>query len=382
MERKAGQQSMTEEDVERLLSLAADRSNEARKELFHAIVDFFLPEKYRLTEHQRALMSDVLAKLVKTIEMDVRRNLAEMLLRSEIDLPELERMLANDEIEVARPLLENSKVLRDADLIEIVKTRSDQHRLAIAMRDHLSETVTDALIAHGSTDVIEALIRNEDAVLSRRAMEYLVAESRRLDRFQEPLLSRSDLPPELAHRMYWWVSAALRRRILLEFDISEEILDAALQSATRQAVVEVDENQSLQSRAHKLARRLNELGELTDNFLLQVLRQQRIAVFLAGICERAQIDNRMGWHIISGKNLESFIVLARAIDMSRDVMAHIVLLLGKVNNPMAMQRPEVLTTILKLYDELEPARAQRVLKLWQRDASYVMAIDGVQNGAV
>jgi len=47
-----------------------------------------------------------------------------------------------------------------------------------------------------------------------------------------------------------------------------------------------------------------------------------------------------------------------------------------------MQRPEVLTTILKLYDELEPARAQRVLKLWQRDASYVMAIDGVQNGAV
>lgn len=372
---------MNHTDIDKLLALAADRSSEARKELVHAIVDFFLPDRYRLTEQQRALMADVLTKLVKTIEMDVRRNLAEMLLRSEVDLPELERMLANDEIEVARPLLESSKVLQDADLIEIVKKRTDQHRLAIAMRGQLSEPVTEALIKHGSPDVVEALIRNEDATLSRRAMEYLVAESRRLDRFQEPLLARSDLPAELAHRMYWWVSAALRRRILTDFDVSPEVLDAALQRATRQAVVETDDGQSLQARAHKLARRLQELGELTDSFLLQVLRQQRVALFLAGVCERAQIDNRVGWHVVSGRNLESFIVLARAIGMTRDVMAHIVLLLGQVNNPVAMQKPEVLTTILKLYDELDPAKAERVLKLWQLDASYVLAIDGVQHGA-
>lgn len=372
---------MKQDDIDRLLALAADRSNEARKELLHAIIDFFLPDRYRLTEQQRALMSDVLTKLVKTIEMDVRRNLAEMLLQSEVDLPELERMLANDEIEVARPLLESSKVLQDADLIEIVKTRSDQHRLAIAMRDQVSEPLADALIQHGSPDVVEALIRNEDAVLSRRAMEYLVAESRRLDRFQEPLLSRSDLPVDLAHRMYWWVSAALRRRILTDFEVDEAVLDAALQRATRQAVVESEEGQSLQVRAHKLARRLHELGELTDMFLLQVLRQQRVALFLAGVCERAQIDARVGWHVISGRNLESFIVLARAIGMARDIMAHIVLLLGQVNNPLAMQKPEVLTTILKLYDELDPARAERVLRLWQLDASYVHAIQGVQHGA-
>lgn len=373
---------MSQTDIDKLLVLAADRSSEARTELLHAIVDFFLPDRYRLTEQQRALMADVLTKLVKTIEMDVRRNLAEMLLRSEVDLPELERMLANDEIEVARPLLESSKVLQDSDLIEIVKKRTDQHRLAIAMRDGLSREVTEALIAHGSPDVVEALIRNEDAVLSRQAMEYLVAESRRLDRFQEPLLARADLPADLAHRMYWWVSAALRRRILTEFEVSEQVLDGALQQATRQAVVETEDGQSLQARAHKLARRLQELGELTDSFLLQVLRQQRVALFLAGICERAQIDSRIGWHIVSGRNMESFIVLSRAIGMSRDVMAHIVLLLGQVNNPLSTQKPDVLTSILKLYDELAPARAERVLKLWQRDASYVLAIDGVQHGAV
>lgn len=371
---------MSQNDIDRLLTLAADRTRSARQELVHAILDFFLPDRFRLTEQQRALMTDVLGKLIKTIEMDVRRNLVDALLRSSVELPELERMLANDEIEVARPLLERSQVLQDSDLIEIVKNRSDQHRLAIAMRDRLSEPVTEALIEHGSPDVIEALIRNEDAALSRRAMEYLVAESRRLDRFQEPLLSRSDLPPELAHRMYWWVSAALRRRILTDFDIPEAALDAALQHATRQAVAESGDGPSVQARASTLAKRLQELGELTDDFLLQVLRQQRIPLFVAGVCERAQIDSRTGWQIISDRNPESFIVLARAIGMSRDVMARIALLLCQVNNPAAFQRPDLLQNIVKLFDELDSNKAERVLKLWQRDASYVLAIEGVQHG--
>src|SRR5690606_37694768 len=136
----------------------------------------------------------------------------------------------------------------------------DQHRLAIAMRDRISEPGTEALIAHGSADVVEALLRNEVAVLSRWAMEYLVAESRRLDRFQEPLLARSDLPRELAHRMCWWVWAAMLWRILMEFELSEEDLDAALQRATRQSVVEKEDGRSLQAPAYTLARPFQELG--------------------------------------------------------------------------------------------------------------------------
>src|SRR5690606_41858119 len=87
---------MSQTDLDKLLALAADRSSEARRELFHAIVDFFLPDRYRLTEQQRALMSDVLTKLLKTIEMDVRRNLAEMLLRSEVDLRSEERRVGKE----------------------------------------------------------------------------------------------------------------------------------------------------------------------------------------------------------------------------------------------------------------------------------------------
>ncbi|MEX6723066.1 DUF2336 domain-containing protein [Parapedomonas caeni] len=372
---------MSNEDVTRLLVLAADRSREARMQLVNTIVDFFLPDNDRLTEQQRALMTDVLCKLIGSIEMDVRRNLVAALQRSGVELPELERLLASDEIEVARPVLEKSKALRDPELIEIIRTRSDEHRLAIAVRDHVSAEVSDALIEHGSNDVIERLIRNEDAVLSRRAMEYLVAESRRVDRFQEPLLGRNDLPGDLAHRMYWWVSAALRRHILRHFTIPADVLDRALEDSTRRAVAEHDHGQGAQARALRLARRLMDLGELTDPFLLSALRQQRVTVFAAGLAERAGITFQMAWRLISDRGAESFIVLAKAIDMDRQTMTSLVLLLAEFNNPESARRPDVITTILKLFDDLSTAQARDVLRVWQRDTALVRALDDVTDDA-
>jgi hypothetical protein len=41
-------------------------------------------------------------------------------------------------------------------------------------------------------------------------MAVLVARSRRLDRFQEPVLARTELPAELQHRLVWTIAAARR----------------------------------------------------------------------------------------------------------------------------------------------------------------------------
>jgi uncharacterized protein (DUF2336 family) len=366
-------------DVQSLLVLAADRSSGARKTLMDTIVDYFLPEETRLTEHERALMGDIMGKLVTTVEADVRRHLSTKLAAQQTDLPDLVAFLANDEIDIARPLLEKSSILRDPTLIEIVKARTDEHRLAIAIRDSVSSELADALIAHGSTDVVEALIRNDDAQLSRRAMEYLVAESRRIDRFREPLLNRSDLPADLAHRMYWWVSAALRHRILKTFKIDDAVLDAAIADSARQAIADVDEGNGVQARAQKLARRLMETRELTDLFLLNTLRQQRMTLFIAGLAERGGLMYKTASRVVMDRGFESFIVLARGIGVGRDTVTSIVLLLADVQNPEAARRPEILTAILKLFDAIPEDKAKRILTLWQRDLNYQEAIDDLRS---
>src|SRR3546814_3620949 len=127
-------------NVDRLLDLAADRSRSARSELTHAIVDLFLPERHRLSDHQRAMMTDVLRKLIGSLEIEVRQYLVEALLRGPDPLPELQAVLAHDEIEVAQAILERSRVLQDQDLIDVVMRRVEEHRMAVALRNDVSRS--------------------------------------------------------------------------------------------------------------------------------------------------------------------------------------------------------------------------------------------------
>jgi len=364
-------------ELDDLIKLAQDRTAAGRTALVETITDLFLTPERRLNEHERALMTDILSRLLHVIEKDLRRSLSESLLRSGVDLPELHVMLANDDVEVAAPILRGSNLLKDADLIEVVRMRTDEHRIAIAVRSHLSEPVSDSLVEHGGADVIETLIRNPDAELSRRAMQYLVAESRRVDRFQEPLLSRDDLPSDLAYRMYWWVSAALRRKLLAAFDVDSLALDEAMQDATHRALAaRADENGAI-VRAQKLVRQLDENGELTIGFLVQALRQQRLNVFVAGLAHKAAISFPTAWRIFSDRGFESFIIAAKALGIDRNTTTSIVLLIAEAQNPAAARRPEVLNNIIGLYDSISRDKACRVLKIWQRDIAYQNAIDAV-----
>lgn len=182
-------------DLNRLMALSRDGSTTARRNLFENMGDIFLEEKDRLSEQERAHISDIMNKLIRDVELSVRITLAEKLTHSEQAPVELIKLLANDEIEVAKPFLTKSRLLMEADLLEIIEYRSKEHLLAITERDDISPLISDMLIEYGDEDIIEELVRNKDAQISKEALALLVEESKRVDRFQEPLLSRHDLPP-------------------------------------------------------------------------------------------------------------------------------------------------------------------------------------------
>ncbi len=366
-------------DVNALLALATDRSREARAELGNAIADLFLPTDQRLTDQQRALMSDVLGRLLGAMEMEIRQQLAEALIRSPLDIPELEAQLPDENIELVRPILENSAVVRDVDLMKIVVQCAEEHRMAITLRESPSTSITEVLVEKGvkgsDDDVLETLIRNDDTVLSRRAMELLVVESKRNGQLQQPLLSRHDLPFDMAGQIYWWVSAILRRHILRNFVIDQTVLDPMLERSTKRAMAEHDENQSVHIRALQLARRLEELGELTDSFFMKTLRQGRLSLFAAGLSSRAKISFSTAWSIVTDRGHESFIVLAKAIELTRDATASMVLVLDSLNTALPTRPPSIINDILRLFDDLDVAGARRVLQYWQLDTDYQNAID-------
>lgn len=370
-------------DSERLLALAANRSRAARTELSASVIDLFLPAEDRLTDQQRALMNDVLGKLIGGVEVEMRQHLIDALLRSRMEMPDLEALLANDRLEVARPILERSSVIRDLDLISVVMQRAEEHRMALALRQEFA--APPALERHSrpaqDQDILEQLLANPDSIIARRAMEYLVAESKRYDQFQEPLLTRNDLPADMAYRLYWWVSAAMRTYILNQYRMEAAELDPLIQMAARRGLATHEEGHTAQARALRLAARMLELGELTDDFLLQSLRQARLTLFTASLSARAGVAFMTAWKIITDRSYESFIVLNRAMDVNREIAASLVLIMDGLQSRSRNRPMTMLNDLLRLYDELECERAAKVLRFWQMDSHFQEAVEDMQPAA-
>ncbi|MFQ5534636.1 MAG: DUF2336 domain-containing protein [Sphingomonadales bacterium] len=360
-----------------LVRLAQNKSDKARKLLVENISDLFLTPENRLNDHERALMSDILCKLIENIEVSVRKALAERLATIDDVPPDLIRLLANEEVTIARPILEKSLALQDPDLIEVIRNRTNEHRMCIAFRQGVSSKVSDAIIEYGDADVIEALLKNPDAELSEQSMEYLVAESRRVDRFQEPLLLHNELPPRLAHRMFWWVSAALRRHIMVRYVATEHELDDAIVDATKRALSDHDPQDAIEIRAHRLVHRLLKSGELTIAFLIQALRQQRIPVFIAGLAELAEIEYKTAYCIFSDPGGECLAVLCKATGVERGDFTTIFLLLEHARGRLYPMDPGMLKRNLDLFDSVKRSNAKAALRYWQRDSEFQMAIDDV-----
>jgi uncharacterized protein (DUF2336 family) len=362
------------EQADALLALAKSQSARNRRLLLENMTDLFLAPEARLAERDRALMADILGKLVDEVESEIRRALAERLAVLSWAPHELVLKLSQDEAKVARPLLLKSPVLRDADLIDLVKQRSQEHRLAIAMRAGIGTEVADALIAEGEPDVVEALIRNADAQLSRQAIDYLVEESRRIDRFQEPLLRRQDLPPKLAFRMFWWVSAALRQQIMAEFPVDTSDLDDVLEGAVH-ASAAAGAGQG--SEAERLAAKLGQRGELNQQLLIRALRAGHVNAFIANLARMSGVDLGTARRIVFADGGEALAACCKAADFDRSSFATIYLLTRQARLATTPTPPAELEAALKLYDTTSREHARGVLRYWMRDADYLDAISGL-----
>lgn len=370
------------EKLGHLLDLARDRSVGAREELVETVSDLFFDDGRVLTDHERSLMTDILRQLIHDVEMAVRRKLADRLADQPNAPHELVLTLANDDIEVAHPILLNTDVLHDAELIEIVRHRTLEHQLAIAMRRSLNEPVSNALVETGNKTVIQTLLENENARISRATMEYLVEQSAQVDEFQNPLLHRPDLGSELAARMYWWVSAALRQHILTNFDIDPDQLDATIENSVVESMASEGDSTDREkgSASSALADRLADEDSITPQLLIQALRQGEVSLFQSLFGKLAQIRPRLVRRLMFEPNGEALAVACKALRIDKADFASIFLLSRKARPGDKSVDPDELTRALAMFDRVMPDGARRVLSRWQRDPKFAEAIAQVEGG--
>ncbi len=356
--------------LENLIEVAHEASSEKRRELLEGVTDLFMDDGPGLNDQEQVIASDILGKVITEVEREVRARLSYRLADLDNAPAELIRQLASDEIQVARPLLERSGVLSDQDLIEIINKQGKEHQLSVSLRGSVSEGVTDALVATGDDEVMLSLIKNAGAEISRGAMETIVDRSESSEILHEPLLKREDLPPDLMHNMFWWVSSALKKHILTETHVDEAAVDAILAEAEQGMVGDSEEEEDRLSRVERAVRRRMRLGQLNQDALVQYLRRGQVSEFIAGLGYLTDIDQKTARRIVFTPGHEAVAVACRAKGFDLSTFSTIVLLLDGATDDNSdgvekqLRRPEEVAELLELYKEVPVETAKRAMRFW------------------
>jgi uncharacterized protein (DUF2336 family) len=360
-------------DFDELLKLARQKSVEGRTALAETVADFFDSESRLLTARERALMYDILHRIIHDVEMAVRKRVAEYISERADVSPDLANLLANDEIEVAYPVLLKSEVLKDTTLIEVVRNRTLEHQLAIAIRHEVSEAVSDALVEYGDESVVKALLNNDNARISEVTMESLVEQSRRIDTFREPILRRAELEPALAKRMFLWVSAALRQMIVQQFNLDPETIDDLLEKAVFEEL-EANDVAGRPTKTTELAASLVETKEITPEMLISLLEEGEVSLFVSVFARMTKISDKLVMRILFEPGGEGLSIACKALGLEKVVFSSIFTLSRKARPSLRETLQRDLRRSLGLYDQMTDKSARKVLRLWQRNTDYLSAI--------
>lgn len=357
-----------------LVEMAKEPSEERRRQLLKEVTDLFFETSDVLSETERDHIGGIMGRVAAEMEVKVRQVLAERLAGHEGAPHALIAQLANDRIDVARPVLEQSPVLTDADLVAIAERRSQDHLAAVAVRPSVSEAVSDQLVAHGDDRVLMNLVNNQGARFSRAGLAVVVDRAEGNSQLHQPLVDRGDVPADLLHRMFWSVSAQLRQKILeATAAIPAEELDRLL--AESEAEVTATLGKAIQPRtnhgpafdtttmevAEQFARNKEAAGHLTQDLLIQLLRQNQVAYFVAGFARLTGLDSQTARRILYDPSGEAVAVACKAVGFDRVYFSNLLLMTDQSGS----RKPDEIKKLVGHYDQLTPETAQRAMRFWK-----------------
>ena len=342
-----------------LLEMALDRTTHGRGALAESILQVCLQNNANLSAKEFEITFDILRKLISDVEMEVRQTIAERLaLRG--DLPhDIALFLANDEIEVAYPVLVDSTALEDIDLIMIARGKPASHQIAVTLRRNLSEAVSKVLVDTKNVDVIDSLLRNPSALISSDTMEQMVEMSRSISPLHKPLLQRDDLAPDLAWRMYGWVGAALKSFIIDTFPESAPSIETAIDDVIDRALASSHDDNDL------LFVDESEPEPITTSGLVQTLETEGLESFGRAFAYFSGLNVDATPSLFADTGGESIAIVCKACGVPiGDFLRIFVLLRAQLNKPVSHDSTEF-QAVSNFFKRLDVKSANSILSEWR-----------------
>jgi len=287
-----------------------------------------------LSAKKQAITTEVTETLAADTSGPVREAIANALKRS-IDAPaHVVQQLARDiEIRVAGPILQNSPLLGDTDLAEIMNSGPIKGVLnAIAKRRNVSQGVSEILVnraiaSPGEESAVGDLLANESARIANGTMNKIIDHAPEHDGWHRPLAARPDLSSTHMQRVASIPSAAIAETMSQRNDLDDAAMIALSHMVAKRMAELTKKKESAEPSPTKPA---------ADLFLNSVMKGGKIGPVCAAISLRAGIAPDVTMRMLTSNNAKAIASLAWKAGMSAIQAKFLQTSVGKISEQRAL----------------------------------------------
>jgi len=317
---------LTPGDVERLLK---DESPDSRVSVLDKVAKHYNGESFAGRERQIA--EQIFRLLMKDAAMRVRETLAERIK----DNPEIPRdivlHMANDVDSVALPLLRDSAVFSDADLVNIVEASHDMDKLmVISQRSNVSERVSDALVGTSYPQVVSSLLSNDTAKISDRSLERILDEFQSEPGVIDAMVQRKTLPVTMVERLMSQASDMVAKQLKARYKLTDEQINKDTANSREDIMLRMLQHDISDEEVVELVAQMAAEDRLSPSLVMTALCRGQLMFFTAAMAHFSHIPVANARVLLNDKGEHGFAGLYRKSGLPDSMFTAIRMVLAMV----------------------------------------------------
>ncbi|MBT5298939.1 MAG: DUF2336 domain-containing protein [Rhodospirillaceae bacterium] len=307
--------------------LAKDKDANVRERLADKI-SRLAPELSPDDKHKVKKMAyDTLETLAKDELTRARQILAEALQDvAGAPAPVIRKLAFDTELVVAGPILENSPVLTDEDLMEIIERGSTTGRLSfISKRKDVTEGVSEAIVATADEYAVALLLANPSARIRETTLDRVVDEAKDVISWHAPLVSRPQISGYAAKRLAGFVAANLIRVLSIRSDLEPDVLEEVKKAVTNRIeggesdlkdAIQLEDTETPLEVAMGKVQKLKDKGDLNEARVRKMVSGGKKEEVIAALAIMNEVPAVAVQKAINAKNIKGVVSICWKAELS------------------------------------------------------------------
>jgi uncharacterized protein (DUF2336 family) len=316
----------------------------------------------RFSDDEIWTFGEVVTRLADEIEVAARAQLSERLApfdRAPVNI--IHKLAFDDAIEVAGPVLRESRQLETYALVANACTKSQAHMLSISKREKLEERVTDELVKRGDQEVVKSVAGNTGARFSDFGFLHMIKRAEGDSILAEQLGLRKDIPRQVFQQLIAKATSDVKKRLERERpDMAQQI-----QSSVTDLAGELQSKFGPVSRSHFVAKRVvstqHRQGNLNESSISSYAVSHRLEEVTIGLSLLCSLPGDVIERALLDRNRETLLILCKALDFSWDTTMALLFLGAKDHRITANE----LRDLENEYGRLNIETSRSVLEFYQ-----------------